>query len=123
LNDSIVVLAAIRAHPEARAGAAEAIAEQVIGTTRHVLSTTLSTIGGFLPLLLFVGGDFWPSLAIVLAGGIAGASILALVFVPAAYVLLIRRPGPRVAAARPAGSETTSRPHARQQAAPEGAAA
>ncbi|MEM8993183.1 MAG: efflux RND transporter permease subunit [Acidobacteriota bacterium] len=91
LNDSIVVLAAIRASPEARAAEVDAVVRQVLGTLRHVLSTTLTTIGGFLPLLLFVGGDFWPSLAIVLAGGISGASILAVLFIPAAYVLLFRR--------------------------------
>ncbi|MEM1176891.1 MAG: efflux RND transporter permease subunit [Acidobacteriota bacterium] len=91
LNDSIVVLAAIRADPEARAGDVDAVVKQVLGTLRHVLSTTLTTIGGFLPLLLFVGGDFWPSLAIVLAGGIGGASILAVLFIPAAYVALFGR--------------------------------
>jgi multidrug efflux pump subunit AcrB len=90
-NNSIVVLAAIRANPEARAGDANAIAEEIIGTTRHILSTTLTTIGGFLPLLLIVGGDFWPSLAIVLAGGVGGSMILALVFVPAVYVLMCGR--------------------------------
>jgi multidrug efflux pump subunit AcrB len=52
------------------------------------LSTTLTTIGGFLPFLLIVGGDFWPSLAIVLAGGVGGSMILALIFVPAVYVLM-----------------------------------
>jgi len=83
-----VVLAAIRANPQAKAGERQAIAEQIIGTTRHILSTTLTTIGGFLPLLIIVGGDFWPSLAIVLAGGVGGSMILALVFVPAVYVLL-----------------------------------
>ena len=61
-----------------------------MGTTRHILSTTLTTIGGFLPLLLFVGGDFWPSLSIVLAGGVGGSMILALLFIPAVYVLLHR---------------------------------
>ena len=87
-NNSIVVLAAIRANPRAEAGDANAIAEEIIGTTRHILSTTLTTIGGFLPLLLIVGGDFWPSLAIVLAGGVGGSMILALIFVPAVYVLM-----------------------------------
>lgn len=100
-NNSIVVLAAIRADPEARAGDRQAIAERIIGTTRHILSTTLTTIGGFLPLLIIVGGDFWPSLAIVLAGGVGGSMILALVFVPAVYVLMNRensvsRPEPAV---------------------------
>ena len=92
LNDSIVVLAAIRADPAARAGDREAILRAVMGTTRHVLATTLTTMGGFLPLLIFVGGDFWPSLAIVLVGGIAGASLLALGLIPAAYVLITGPP-------------------------------
>mgnify|MGYP002621795493 CR=1 FL=1 len=102
LNDSIVVLAAIRAHPQAREGDRRAIAEEVMGCSRHVLSTTLTTIGGFLPLLLLVGGDFWPSLAIVLAGGVAGATLLAVGFVPTGYVVvqgLTRRFAPRSAAA------------------------
>ena len=46
------------------------------------------TIGAFLSLPLIVGGDFWPSLAIVLAGGVSGSMILALVFVLAVYVLM-----------------------------------
>jgi len=88
LNDSIVVLAAIRANPWARAGDRDAIVDEALGTSRHVLSTTFTTMGGFLPLLLLQGGNFWPSLAIVLIGGVAGASLLALVFVPGAYVAL-----------------------------------
>lgn len=91
LNDSIVVLASIRGNPEARAGVPEAVVEQVMGCMRHVLSTTFTTIGGFLPLLLFVGGEFWPSLAIVFVGGISGATILAVLFIPGAYVLLNKR--------------------------------
>ena len=91
-----------RADSEAKAGDRQAIAEQVIGTTRHIVSTTLTTIGGFLPLLIIVGGGFWPSLAIVLAGGVGGSMILALVFVPAVYVLKTRensvyQPEPAVA--------------------------
>ncbi len=89
LNDSIVVLAAIRSNPAARRGDVEAMADEVVGTLRHVISTTLTTVGGFLPLLVFVGGDFWPPLAIVLAGGVSGATILAVVFVPAAYRLVM----------------------------------
>jgi len=87
-NDSIVVLAAIREDPRAAAGDPRAIARAVLGCGRHVLSTTLTTIGGFLPLLLFVGGEFWPSLAIVLAGGVGGATVLATLFVPAAHALI-----------------------------------
>ena len=90
LNDSIVVMAEIRSNPRAAAGEVGGLVEAVTNVTRHVLSTTLTTIGGFLPLIVFVGGDFWPSMSIVLAGGITGASIMALLFIPAAYRLLRR---------------------------------
>ena len=69
--------------------------------TRHVVATTATTIGGFLPLLLFVGGDFWFSLAIALVGGIAGATLIALLFIPGAHLLFHGRrdetPTPAVA--------------------------
>jgi len=101
LNDSIVVIASIREDPDARAGDPDAIVRQALACSRHVISTTLTTIGGFLPLLLFIGGEFWPSLAIVLAGGVGGATLLALVFVPAGYALL--HVGDRIAAPHAAG--------------------
>ena len=111
LNDSIVVLAAIRDDERARVGDVEGIVDAVLGCGRHVLSTTFTTIGGFLPLLLFVGGDFWPPLAIVLAGGVAGATILATIFVPAGYVLTQRRARARQGAtASPIPVETWEAP-------------
>ena len=42
--------------------------EVVVDATRHIVSTTATTIGGFLPLILF-GGTFWPPLATAIAGG------------------------------------------------------
>lgn len=89
LNDSIVVLAAIRGNTLARNGDLEAIVDEVSGCTRHILSTTLTTAGGFVPLIL-AGGDFWPPLAVVIAGGVLGATLIALGYVPAGYVLHLR---------------------------------
>ena len=91
LNDSIVVLAALNSDARARQGNLDAMVDAIMGCTRHVLATTLTTIGGFLPLLLFVGGDFWPSLAIVLVGGISGASLLALILIPTVFSSIHRR--------------------------------
>ena len=91
INGAIVVLAAIRANADARAGNAEAIVAETLGTTRHILSTTLTTVGGFLPLLLFTGGNFWPPLAVVIAGGVCFSVILSLLFTPAIYYGLQRR--------------------------------
>ncbi len=90
INGSIVVLAAIRANPEARAGDRPSIIDETVNATRHILSTTLTTVAGFIPLLLFSTGDFWPPLAIVIAGGIGLSSILSLALTPAAYRLMNR---------------------------------
>ena len=89
INDSIVVLAAIREHPGARAGDPVAIRQVVIRSTRHVLATSLTTAAGFTPLFV-AGGLFWPPLAVSIAGGVLGATLLALLFVPSSYIVLAR---------------------------------
>ena len=87
INDSIVVLAALRGDELARTGDRNAIRDVVVRSSRHVLATTFTTIAGFLPLII-EGGGFWPPLAITIAGGVAGATLLALVFVPSSYMLI-----------------------------------
>ncbi|AFY40353.1 acriflavin resistance protein [[Leptolyngbya] sp. PCC 7376] len=90
INDSIVVLAALREDPEAKQGNYRATAKVVLQATRHVLATTFTTIVGFTPLVLDPTG-FWPPLAIALAGGLGGATLLALYYIPAAHILILRR--------------------------------
>ncbi|MBE9169282.1 efflux RND transporter permease subunit [Pleurocapsales cyanobacterium LEGE 06147] len=90
INDSIVVLAALRSNPAARQGDRKAIREVLVRSTRHVLTTTITTIAGFVPLLLD-GGEFWSPLAICIASGVGGATFLALTLVPCVYLLLIDR--------------------------------
>lgn len=87
INDSIVVLSAFNEDPQARAGEPKAVQAVLIKCTRHVATTTVTTITGFIPLLAD-GDPFWRPLAIAIAGGIGGSSLLALYFVPAAYILL-----------------------------------
>ncbi|MBE9198862.1 MULTISPECIES: efflux RND transporter permease subunit [unclassified Nodularia (in: cyanobacteria)] len=87
VNDSITVLTAVKSDPLAQKGDCQAIVETVMHTTRHVLTTTFTTMAGFIPLILG-GGGFWPPLAVVIAGGVGGATILALYFIPSAYLLL-----------------------------------
>ncbi|WP_017327564.1 efflux RND transporter permease subunit [Synechococcus sp. PCC 7336] len=89
INDSIVVLAALRSDPEARRGDPKAMQRVVDRSTRHVLTTTLTTMAGFTPLL-FDRAGFWPPLAVAIAGGLGGATLLALFFVPSLYSLAIR---------------------------------
>ena len=89
INDSIVVLTALRQDEAASAGNADAILTVVLHETRHVLATTLTTIAGFVPLIMS-GGGFWPPMAIAIAGGVVGCTVLALIFVPAAFSWLLR---------------------------------
>ncbi len=92
INDSIVVLAALREHPEARLGHPQPMADVVFQATRHVIATTVTTIIGFVPLMVDPSG-FWPPLAIAIAGGLSGATLLALYYIPSMYRLLsYRRP-------------------------------
>lgn len=90
INDSIVVLAAIQEDELAKNGDVDAMREVVVRATRHVVATSLTTIAGFLPLIV-AGGGFWPPMAVTIAGGVGGATILALIFVPACYLLLMQR--------------------------------
>jgi multidrug efflux pump subunit AcrB len=87
INDTIVVLAALREDEQARLGRVDAVRDVVVRSSRHVIATTLTTIVGFLPLILG-GGGFWPPLAVSIAGGVVGATLLALFFIPSAYILV-----------------------------------
>ena len=51
-------------------GAHLAPIDVVVDASRHIVSTTLTTIGGFIPLIVN-GGKFWPPLATAIAGGVA----------------------------------------------------
>ena len=89
INDSIVVLAAIRSNQQARQGERFAVVQEILQSTRHIIATTVTTIVGFWPLIAG-GGGFWPPMAITIAGGVAGATLLALYFTPALYLLMCR---------------------------------
>ena len=109
INDTIVVLAAIRDDDAARAAESEAMARVVRRSTRHVLATTFTTIAGFTPLLLG-GGGFWPPLATGIAGGVSGATLLALIFGPCCYVLLMKPTCPFPGREKPSRNRDKSKP-------------
>ena len=90
INDSIVVLTALRENSLAASGNVDAIIEVTLHETRHVLATTFTTIAGFMPLIIS-GGGFWPPMAIAIAGGVIGCTLSALFFVPATFGWLMRQ--------------------------------
>ena len=84
------MLAAIRADPLAAANQVAPVVDAVLGCTRHIVSTTLTTVSGFLPLILFSHGAFWPPLAVVITGGIGLSIVLGLPLTPARYRIVVR---------------------------------
>ncbi|MGB5811604.1 MAG: efflux RND transporter permease subunit, partial [Polyangiales bacterium] len=91
INAAIIINAALREDPAAVRGDALAVRRVVVGeTSRHIVSTTITTFGGFLPLMLSAGG-FWPPFATGIAGGVVLSTVVSFYFVPAAFLLITRR--------------------------------
>lgn len=102
INAAIMILGGLQASPGAMRGEAAAVADVVAGSARHILSTTITTFGGFLPLIL-AGGGFWPPFAMSIAGGVLLSSVVSFWFAPAAFQILRPRITPgKVPAHQPA---------------------
>jgi multidrug efflux pump subunit AcrB len=54
------------------------------------VSTTITTFGGFLPLIL-EGGRFWPPFAVAIAGGVLLSTVISFFLVPPLFYLTVRR--------------------------------
>ncbi|MFT4925573.1 MAG: multidrug efflux pump [Phenylobacterium sp.] len=100
INAAIVIVAELKIDDKAVQGDNDAIIEAVLSCARHISSTTITTVGGFLPLIL-AGGGFWPPFAVAIAGGTVLTTLLSFYFVPAAFKLMSQRKGFEVAGAVP----------------------
>lgn len=89
VNVTIIILTELKANRRAVAGDAMAIRDVVLDASRHIFSTTLTTFGGFIPLILG-GGGFWPPFATAIAGGVLLSSIVSFYFVPPMFSLITR---------------------------------
>ncbi|ATC93308.1 efflux RND transporter permease subunit [Pseudoalteromonas tunicata] len=88
INAAIVILSELNAM-QAKSDKTK-ITDAVMTCSRHISSTTITTVGGFLPLIL-AGGGFWPPFAVAIAGGTVLTTLLSFYFVPVAYFLLAKR--------------------------------
>ena len=85
INDSIVVLSHIKeAHAKSPINK-EDLVDVIIRSTRHVITTSATTIGGFMPLL--ITSIFFEPLAWAMAGGVIGSTIIAVFYIPACYAI------------------------------------
>ncbi|QOL26801.1 efflux RND transporter permease subunit [Thalassotalea sp. LPB0316] len=87
INAAIVIIAELKSNQAAINGDKNAIVASVLSCGRHISSTTITTVGGFLPLIL-AGGGFWPPFAIAIAGGTVLTTILSFYFVPTCFAWL-----------------------------------
>ncbi len=100
INAAIIIMTALQADDRAMLGDIEAMTDVVTDASRHIVSTTVTTFGGFLPLIL-AGGGFWPPFAMAIAGGVLLSSIVSFYFVPPMFRLVMARRVRRQAVSRP----------------------
>ncbi|MEM9641639.1 MAG: efflux RND transporter permease subunit [Pseudomonadota bacterium] len=101
INAAIIILTGLQSNPLAASGDRQAMVDVVMGSSRHIVSTTVTTFGGFLPLILS-GGGFWPPFAMSIAGGVLLSTVVSFYFTPPMFALVARRTPQSAAAARPA---------------------
>ncbi|MEO1780046.1 MAG: efflux RND transporter permease subunit, partial [Pseudomonadota bacterium] len=90
INAAIIILTGLQGDPEAASGDRRAMARVVNGSARHIISTTVTTFGGFLPLILD-GGAFWPPFAVAIAGGVLLSTVVSFFFTPPVFALIARK--------------------------------
>ena len=83
INDSIIVLSHIKEKAQTSITKAELI-EVVIRSTRHIITTSLTTLGGFVPLIF--ASIFFRPLAWGMSVGVLGATLTALLYIPAMFI-------------------------------------
>lgn len=94
VNDAIVLVDFTNQARKRGLPVREALLEAGVNRLRPVLLTTITTIGGLLPLLLNISGgaEFWQPLTGAVVFGLAFATILTLVVIPVAYSLAYELP-------------------------------
>ena len=90
INAAIIILTGLQQDEAACAGDTDAMARVVTDSSRHIVSTTVTTFGGFLPLILG-GGAFWPPFAVAIAGGVLLSTVVSFYFTPPVFALVRRR--------------------------------
>ena len=89
INAAIVILTELKLDKQASSGNVDAVVEAVMSCTRHISSTTITTVGGFMPLII-AGGGFWPPFAVAIVGGTVLTTLISFYFVPVVYHLMTR---------------------------------
>ncbi len=90
INAAIIIMTGLKQNDEAASGDRDAMVDVVMRSSRHIFSTTITTFGGFLPLILG-GGGFWPPFAMSVAGGVLLSTVVSFYFTPPMFALVYRK--------------------------------
>ena len=99
INNAIVLVDFIETKVAEGADLRQAIASAWRQRMRPIVLTTLTTIGGLLPLSLF-GGALWAPMTNGMIFGLVFSTVLTLVVVPTMYLVFVERFGMKVGARR-----------------------
>ena len=94
INNAIILIDFIRTGVASGRPLREAVAVAGQSRMKPILLTTLTTVGGMLPLALFAG-PLWAGMAWAVIGGLLVSTMLTLVVVPTLYTALAERAGMR----------------------------
>lgn len=88
VNNALILLDFIQVRIREGSDYRTALQEAGVRRMRPIVLTTLTTVGGLIPLLL-TGGAMWTPMAAVLIFGLLTSTLLTLLVVPCMYILLI----------------------------------
>ena len=91
INNGIVLIDRIQTEEATGIDPLEAVVKACLARLRPILMTTLTTVLGLVPLILF-GGALFYGMATVIAFGLIVGTVLTLGFVPVLYTLVFKIP-------------------------------
>lgn len=89
INNGIVLIDRIDAERNEGATVGDAVVNAALARARPIIMTTLTTVLGLIPLILF-GGPLWFGMANVIAFGLLVGTVLTLFVVPLLYSIMFR---------------------------------
>ena len=87
IRNSVVLIDQIKQHLETGMAPIEAIKESAIVRFRPIMLAAFTTVLGLVPLFF---SDFWNSMAVTIAAGLTGATLLTLVILPVLYAIIFK---------------------------------
>ncbi|MFH1878790.1 MAG: efflux RND transporter permease subunit [Candidatus Omnitrophota bacterium] len=89
INNAIVLIDRIELNIKEGSTPQRAIITATLSRTRPIMLTSITTVGGLIPLAAG-GGEFWAPMAITIMSGLSFSTLLTLGFVPLLYAVFFR---------------------------------